>query len=248
MSRGGIHPKDAALLQQTIDKVRGMGVPVDGMHPRGSGLAALPWELVKITAFKAGGGLYEGTILRGFATDVDPTADTALEDLAGIVEATTGTGESATPETCVVANLTELALPGCHLIPPGRFVLGVILGNTHTLDAADTRDNKILVATSSGTDVTVKITGVESGGGKYAGVIWNAPRADILATGDLTDAECGSTGVSALIVNLRESGEATHDLSGSGTPTIFPGRLIYVNADSTPVVAIDGFQWIDCGS
>src|SRR5688500_8962620 len=82
--------------------------------------------------------------------------------------------------------------------------------------------------------VLVRITGNESGGGKYTGTLWTPPASDVAATGNLTEAECGVAGVTVRVINLREVGLATHDLaSASFLPLIFPGVVRRVNADGT---------------
>lgn len=122
----GLNPKDAALLQQMIDKVRALGVHVEGMRPRGSGLSALPWELVKVGGRTSGDGLYDGTIYRGWVQDQDVTATLDIFDLAGYVEA----------EACVVWNVGERG----HAIANDTPVLGVLLGST--------TDNKLIIGVS----------------------------------------------------------------------------------------------------
>jgi hypothetical protein len=101
----------------------------------------------------------------------------------------------------------------------------------------------------------VKITGNETGGGKYTGVLWNRPTVNIPATGNLTEAEIGSANVDGegedipvRIVNTREAGAGnTHDLQDSSyRPVIFPAVYLKTAEDGVPVYMIDGLQWKDC--
>lgn len=95
-------------------------------------------------------------------------------------------------------------------------------------------------------DVRVKISGSASGGGKYNGNLWKNPTS-VSASGNLSEADLGTSGNSCLILNVREVGKSTHDLASSAfLPLIFPGQLVCTNSDGTPVVVIDGFQWEDC--
>lgn len=98
----------------------------------------------------------------------------------------------------------------------------------------------------SGPDlVLVKITGDASGGGKYDGKVLTRPVADVPDTGNLSEAELGAIPGSndALVLNVREVGQSTHDLDDSGfLPLIFIGVRRQVNTDGMQVIAIDGRQ------
>lgn len=97
--------------------------------------------------------------------------------------------------------------------------------------------------------VIVTPTAAASGGGKYTGYIVNPPATGAAATGNLTSAEIGTNGTTAVrIVNTREEGKATHDLifDGSRLPTKFIGVFRGTGADGVAVYAIDGMQWKDC--
>jgi hypothetical protein len=104
---------------------------------------------------------------------------------------------------------------------------------------------------SAATVVLVKITGSATGGGKYNGRILTArgTTADVATTGDLAESEIGTPAAAddALVLNTREVGKTTHDLSSSTyLPLIFIGQVVQTNSDGKRVVAIDGMQWEDC--
>lgn len=82
--------------------------------------------------------------------------------------------------------------------------------------------------------IVVKVTSPAAGGGKYVGTVYLAPTADIPASGNLTAASLGSDGADALIVNPAEAGTTGHTL----TAGVYVGRLVRINSDGTPVVAI----------
>jgi hypothetical protein len=96
--------------------------------------------------------------------------------------------------------------------------------------------------------VFVKVTGNETGGGKYVGKVWNPVKNNVSATGNLTEAEIGTSGADCRILNAAEVGQSTHDLT-SGTPKskIFPGMVLRVNDDDLKlVVVINGRDWEAC--
>jgi hypothetical protein len=106
-------------------------------------------------------------------------------------------------------------------------------------------------AETEDTLVLVKIASSASGGGKYNGRILTArsTAADVAVTGDLAESEIGTVpgANDALVLNVREVGKNTHDLSSSTfLPLIFLGRIVQVNSDGVTVVAIDGDQWENC--
>ena len=104
----------------------------------------------------------------------------------------------------------------------------------------------------------VRVTGSEPGGGKYTGVIVPAPAADVDVppAGDLTSHELGHppSGLvlkAVRIVNTREVGQPTHDLTGADDaylPVDFLGVFLKTADDGVDVYAVDGMQWEDCVS
>lgn len=95
----------------------------------------------------------------------------------------------------------------------------------------------------------VKVTGNASGGGKYTGTYWDPPAVGAAASGNLTEAELGtaSPDPAIRILNVREVGLATHDLSNAGfLPLVFVGEYRGVAADGVHVYVIDGRQSEDC--
>jgi hypothetical protein len=97
--------------------------------------------------------------------------------------------------------------------------------------------------------VLVKVTGSATGGGKYNGKLLTAPASLTTATGNLAESDLGTVPGSddALVLNCREVGQTTHDLSSSSyLPLVFAGELLGVNSDGKYVVAIDGYQWKAC--
>jgi len=91
------------------------------------------------------------------------------------------------------------------------------------------------------TDVIVKIQEPHTGGGKYAGIILNAPLADVALAGNLAEADCGDSAaaVECIIVNPSEIGKATHDIADN---TVAFGKVVRVNddVDARPIVVIAG--------
>jgi len=153
-----LHPNDAALLQSFIDRVRAMGVHVEGTRQHGNGLSALPWELVKVTDFALGAGLYYGNMYRGYAADMDSAADLDVTELEGYER--TNEGANATAVRCVIANLGESGNSGSHFLAVGRITAGVLLGYTsdHELViAVDVPPSPVIFP------VTVTMTGGSNG-------------------------------------------------------------------------------------
>lgn len=157
----------------------------------------------------------------------------------------------------IATNLAELKSDGTsvgtHLVPTGQNVIvlrimnrgGKSSGGSASASSAAISQYVFWWSTDGG--CLVKPTAAGSGGGKYTGNIWTPPTSDISASGTLVESDIGTAGTSCIILNTREVGKTTHDIAFSGfLPLIFPGRIIHINADGTPVVAIDGNQWEDC--
>jgi hypothetical protein len=66
-----------------------------------------------------------------------------------------------------------------------------------------------------GVGVRVKVTGAEAGGGKYTGKIQRPPTTAPTLTGDLAEADLGTDDLTCLVVNQKEKGKSTHDLTQS---------------------------------
>ena len=113
-------------------------------------------------------------------------------------------------------------------------------GNSVTLSVVERPHRALAMA-------NIKITGSASGGGKYTGVIWNPPATAAAATGNLTEAEVGTSGEVIRVVNTREVGQTTHDLSSSGyLPLLAVGYFTGVAADGVKVYSVDVRQHEDC--
>lgn len=104
------------------------------------------------------------------------------------------------------------------------------------------------IPTSQPSTILVKITGNATGGGKYTGIVFTTPAAMAVETGDLSEADLGqASGQVALILNVREVGKTTHDLTaGDYLPLVFVGKKLGVNASGSVVVAVDVVQQEDC--
>jgi hypothetical protein len=92
--------------------------------------------------------------------------------------------------------------------------------------------------------VVVKVTGSESGGGKYTGRVlaWGGAPA---VTGDLAESDVGGVPAAddALIENLNEVGQSTHTLTDASNTyeKLFLGSVRGITDDGRWAVAINGF-------
>jgi hypothetical protein len=97
--------------------------------------------------------------------------------------------------------------------------------------------------------VVVKIISAASGGGKYNGRIWIVPATGISASGNLATTDFGTDPGSnnALVLNLDELAQSTHDLT-TGTPKVthFIGVIRGTSTTGLPVVVINGSDWAQC--
>lgn len=98
--------------------------------------------------------------------------------------------------------------------------------------------------------VWVKITGNETGGGKYQGKSYTHDgTTDIAATGNLAESELGTlaAAVDCRVLNYAEEGETTHDLT-AGTPEIdtFLCHWFRTNSDGIKVCAVVAYDRETC--
>lgn len=97
--------------------------------------------------------------------------------------------------------------------------------------------------------VIVKLTANESGGGKYAGRILTGSSSALVAT-NLSAGDLGNVPSEddALVLNLQEMGQSTHDIDVAGTQIYFVGLVIGVTSEDNArrIVVIDGTQWENC--
>lgn len=101
-----------------------------------------------------------------------------------------------------------------------------------------------------GLAVVVKVVSNATGGGKYNGRIYFTDKAtDVSASGAVAESEIGSLPGSnnALVLNMAEEGQSTHDLT-EGTPVTdaYPGIITRQNSDGTYIVVINGADWENC--
>ena len=97
--------------------------------------------------------------------------------------------------------------------------------------------------------VIVKLTGDESGGGKYSGRILTGT-SSATGSGNLAAADLGTVPGSddALVLNLQEVGQSTHDIDTGGTQIYFFGTIKGYTSETPAraIVVIDGAQWANC--
>lgn len=96
----------------------------------------------------------------------------------------------------------------------------------------------------------VKITGNETGGGKYQGKSYTHDgTSDVAATGNLAESELGTlaSAVDCRVLNFAEEGQSTHDLT-SGTPKVdtFLCHWFRTNSDGIKVCAVVAIDWEVC--
>lgn len=96
----------------------------------------------------------------------------------------------------------------------------------------------------------VKITGDETGGGKYQGKSYTHDgTTDVAATGNVAESELGtlSDTVDCRVLNLAEESETTHDLT-AGTPEIdtFLCHWFRTNSDGIKVCAVVAYDRETC--
>lgn len=92
----------------------------------------------------------------------------------------------------------------------------------------------------------LRVTGNETGGGKYTAVILDAPASDVAATGDLSAADMGVAGETVRFCNGYEVGASTHDLSSSVKSVEIPAVYRRTNSDGVKVYASALVQTEDC--
>lgn len=108
------------------------------------------------------------------------------------------------------------------------------------------RRRMVKTAFASGSTL-VRITGPLEGAGKYTGVLWTPDDDDEQASSQTASPPQPTPSPLAVrIINTREMGKQSHDLSLDAFPLIFPAVLLKVSEDGVPVVAIDGLQSGDC--
>jgi hypothetical protein len=98
--------------------------------------------------------------------------------------------------------------------------------------------------------IWVKITGNETGGGKYQGKSYaHDGTTDVAATGNVAESELGTvaTDVDCRVLNYAEEGETTHDLT-AGTPEndTFLCHWYRTNSDGIKVCAVVAFDRATC--
>lgn len=98
--------------------------------------------------------------------------------------------------------------------------------------------------------IWVKITGNETGGGKYQGKSYTHDgTTDVAATGNVAESELGTlaSAVDCRVLNFAEEGETTHDLT-AGTPEIdtFLCHWFRTNSDGIKVCAVVAFDRATC--
>ncbi len=99
--------------------------------------------------------------------------------------------------------------------------------------------------------VIVKITSAASGGGKYNGRVFVPPTSDVNATGNVVEGDMGTLpgADDALIINMNEKGQSTHDLTNASNTLqlYFHGKWQRTNTSGgKKVVYINGFWWENC--
>lgn len=98
----------------------------------------------------------------------------------------------------------------------------------------------------------VKVTGNETGGGKYEGQVFNPSTGTVSAATNLDSDDVGSVVAEALvmILNMAEEGKDTHDITeATQVAAIFPAVKMKAKSDhSTPrdVYVINGFDAGNC--
>lgn len=96
----------------------------------------------------------------------------------------------------------------------------------------------------------VKITGNETGGGKYQGKSYTHDgSSDVSASGNVSESELGTlaSSVDCRVLNFAEKGASTHDLT-AGTPAIdtFLCHWYRTNSDGIKVCAVVAFDRETC--
>lgn len=198
---------------------------------------------------KGSGGYYNGHSISGGPQKLpDPTQNDLTVPEAG---EKLGSLKGNSLGDLLIENLRESGYndPPSHWIPPDYVeTIGMLTGYMSQEDPP----RPIVRVSVPMLYIQVKITTPASDGGIYNGNEWvnNAP--DHTAGSALAEADLGTAaGMKVMIYNRREVGKNTHDLVlGDGSlPQVFAGLVTRINADGTPCVSIDGFQWEDgCGS
>lgn len=106
---------------------------------------------------------------------------------------------------------------------------------------------------TGGAGVLVKVTGNDTGGGKYVGQVFSPTPGTVSATTDLDSDDVGNTVGAALIMilNMAEEGQDTHDITEpTQVAAIFPAvKLQGVLSDHNPpreVYVINGHDAGNC--
>jgi hypothetical protein len=112
------------------------------------------------------------------------------------------------------------------------------------------QSNKQHIAPAGIRLIWVKITGNETGGGKYQGKSYTHDgTTDVAATGNVAESELGTVAstVDCRVLNYAEEGETTHDLT-AGTPEndTFLCHWYRTNSDGIKVCAVVAFDRETC--
>jgi hypothetical protein len=155
---------------------------------------------------------------------------------------------------CMLAGVVAVKV---SMVESGQRWADVLAGDSTQLESGNVGTAQILWSESgTGTKwalvrlgvlpgvVVVKVTGAESGGGKYTGRVlaWGGAPA---ATGDLAESDVGGVPAAddALIENLNEVGQSTHALTDASNTyeNLFLGSVRGITDDGRWAVAINGF-------
>jgi hypothetical protein len=93
----------------------------------------------------------------------------------------------------------------------------------------------------------VRVTGPATQGGVYLGNIIDPPTSDVPAGSDAESSDVGTAGEDILIINVKEYGSGSHDLTDDASNTDLDciGVYLITNDDGTKVYAVDKI-WIGC--
>lgn len=160
------------------------------------------------------------------------------------------TDDDGSTFTIPVTNAAEVAkspssastsVKGCHLLDVGTMVVVYCVED----DAAreryiiDKRPDPVSVRIDSDTGC---------GNGAYNGKVIRRPTADIAKATNVTSPSFGVDGPTCIVLNSAEIGVADHwltDAANTNQDTFF-GKLLYVNSDGTPVIAINAAWFKVC--
>lgn len=232
----------AAKLNQPIAAIKAIRQQLGGPQgPQGQSKAGSLPALAYTTVTALGGDYADARYWCQFAK-IDGGSPALNSDSITVTSRSRSFTNDSAPSVVTATNLAERSW-NSHLLPASTPVL------VHPVyDAGSPQTMRWVFTHPPEYRQLVKITGSASGGGKYTGVRWTRPTTGAAATGNLTEAELGTTAVTAIrVLNTREVGLATHDLaSASFLPLIFPAEFRGIAADGAEVWAIDGAQQEDC--